>query len=66
MKQAKKRIAIYAITLLLVLGASLPGVIDESNRVVFIVLTSILLAVWIGVIVYNEIRIYRRKKNERD
>ena len=66
MKQRKKRIAIYVAVLLLALGASLPGVIDESNRVVFIILTSIFLAAWAGVIVYNEIRIYQRSKNERD
>ena len=66
MKQRKKRIAIYIAVLLLVLGGSLPGVIDESNRVVFIILISIFLAAWVGVIVYNEIRIYQRSKNERD
>ena len=66
MKQRKKRITIYVAVLLLALGASLPGVIDESNRIVFIILTSIFLAAWAGVIAYNEIRIYQRNKNERD
>ncbi len=62
MKKARRRIAIYALTLLLILGATLPGVIDESNRVVFIILVSVFLALWLAMVIVNELRIYRSEQ----
>lgn len=62
MKKARRRIAIYALTLLLILGATLPGVIDESNRIVFIILVSVFLALWLAMVIINEVRIYRSEQ----
>lgn len=62
MKKARRRIAIYALTLLLILGATLPGVIDESNRTVFIILVSVFLALWLIMVIVNEVRIYRSEQ----
>ncbi len=62
MKKARRRIAVYALTLLLILGATLPGVIDESNRIVFIILVSVFLALWLAMVIVNELRIYRSEQ----
>ncbi len=62
MKQARRRIAIYALTLLLALSATLPGIIDESNRLVFIIIVSVFLGLWVLFIAFNEMRIYRNNQ----
>ncbi len=62
MKKVRRRIAIYALTLLLILGATLPGVIDEKNRTVFIILVSVFLALWLAMVIVNELRIYRSEQ----
>ncbi len=66
MKKRSTRFIIYLLVLAIALGATLPGLMNEANRIVFIIAMSILLSVWAIMVIINEILIYRKTKNERN
>lgn len=66
MKKRSTRFIVYLLVLAIALGATLPGLMNEANRIAFIIVMSILLGIWLIMVIINEILIYRKTKNERN